>query len=97
MAQMLVVSQFRLCRSHIPQRNNEVVGRRYWLDEPLTHLDSSGCDSGKLLRKMFGGNSDHGTFSRQSGGHALSTILVILQDIAAEEIEECFDYIDEEL
>lgn len=65
------------------------------LDEPLTHLDSSGRDSvGKLLRKMLRRNNDHGTFSRQSGGHALSTILVILQDIAAEEIEECFDYID---
>eukprot|EP00956_Cyclotella_meneghiniana_P024680 scaffold49866_cov22-Cyclotella_meneghiniana.AAC.1 len=65
------------------------------LDEPLTHLDSSGRDSvGKLLRKMLSGNNDHGT-SRHLGGLALSTILVILQDIAAEEIEECFDYIDQ--
>lgn len=29
------------------------------------------------------------------GGLGLSTILVILQEIAAEEIEECFDQIDE--
>eukprot|EP00956_Cyclotella_meneghiniana_P030441 scaffold76682_cov82-Cyclotella_meneghiniana.AAC.1 len=66
------------------------------LDEPLTHLDSSGRDSvGKLLRKMLSGNNNHGTFRRQLGGLALSTILVILQDIAAEEIEECFDYIDQ--
>ena len=28
-------------------------------------------------------------------GFGLSTILVILQEIAAEEIEECFDQIDE--
>jgi hypothetical protein len=28
-------------------------------------------------------------------GLSISTILVILQDIAAEEIEECFDQVDE--
>jgi DNA repair exonuclease SbcCD ATPase subunit len=64
------------------------------LDEPLTHLDSSGRDSvGKLLRKMLGNNNDGG--GQVLGGIGLSTILVILQDIAAEEIEEYFDYIDE--
>ena len=55
------------------------------MDEPLTHLDSTGRASvGKLLRKIC--NEDT---------LALSTILVILQDIAAEEIEECFDQVDE--
>lgn len=64
------------------------------LDEPLTHLDSSGRDSvGKLLRKMLGNSNDGG--GQVLGGIGLSTILVILQDIAAEEIEEYFDYIDE--
>ena len=60
------------------------------LDEPLTHLDSSGRQSvGKLLRKMLR-HDDTGV-----GRLGLSTILVILQEIAAEEIEECFDQIDE--
>jgi len=60
------------------------------LDEPLTHLDSSGRQSvGKLLRKMLR-QDDTGV-----GRLGLSTILVILQEIAAEEIEECFDQIDE--
>ena len=55
------------------------------MDEPLAHLDSTGrANVGKLLRKIC--NDDT---------LALSTILVILQDIAAEEIEECFDQVDE--
>lgn len=67
------------------------------LDEPLTHLDSSGRDSvGKLLRKMLSNSEDdQSAIETQIGGLGLSTILVILQDIAAEEIEECFDCIDE--
>ena len=66
------------------------------LDEPLTHLDSSGRDSvGKLLRKMLNKSNLPGSINRQLGGLGLSTIIVILQDIAAEEMEECFDYIDE--
>jgi ABC-type multidrug transport system ATPase subunit len=57
------------------------------MDEPLAHLDSTGRASvGKLLRKMC--NED-------TLGLSISTILVILQDIAAEEIEECFDQVDE--
>ena len=65
------------------------------LDEPLTHLDSAGRSSvGKLLRKMLS-NSDESTSTSRLSSLGLSTILVILQDIAAEEIEECFDYIDE--
>eukprot|EP00571_Detonula_confervacea_P000636 CAMPEP_0172321892 /NCGR_PEP_ID=MMETSP1058-20130122/44578_1 /TAXON_ID=83371 /ORGANISM="Detonula confervacea, Strain CCMP 353" /LENGTH=1334 /DNA_ID=CAMNT_0013037503 /DNA_START=59 /DNA_END=4063 /DNA_ORIENTATION=+ len=65
------------------------------LDEPLTHLDSAGRKSvGKLLRKMLSQDSGIGE-THGSPGFGLSTILVILQEIAAEEIEECFDQIDE--
>ena len=64
------------------------------LDEPLTHLDSAGRKSvGKLLRKILSNESQLGKTGR--GGFGLSTILVILQEIAAEEIEGCFDQIDE--
>lgn len=64
------------------------------LDEPLTHLDSAGRKSvGRLLRKILSQDSQLGKTGR--GGFGLSTILVILQEIAAEEIEECFDQIDE--
>mmetsp|Transcript_24362 Transcript_24362/g.58809 ORF Transcript_24362/g.58809 Transcript_24362/m.58809 type:complete len:671 (-) Transcript_24362:88-2100(-) len=71
------------------------------LDEPLTHLDSVGRKSvGKLLRKMLSREeSSIGENHRRGWSHSgllsLSTILVILQEIAAEEIEECFDQIDE--
>ncbi|KAL7542726.1 hypothetical protein ACHAWF_007242 [Thalassiosira exigua] len=62
------------------------------LDEPLTHLDSAGRRSvGRLLRKMLRREVNPGG----GRGIGLSTILVILQEIAAEEIEECFDQIDE--
>jgi DNA repair exonuclease SbcCD ATPase subunit len=64
------------------------------LDEPLTHLDSAGRKSvGKLLRKMLNHDCDNGKTGIGSIG--LSTILVILQEIAAEEIEDCFDQTDE--
>ena len=71
------------------------------LDEPLTHLDSAGRKSvGKLLRKMLSREDssigeNHRRGLSHSGLLSLSTILVILQEIAAEEIEECFDQIDE--
>lgn len=66
------------------------------LDEPLTHLDSAGRQSvGKLLRRMLSENDETRLTQHKLGGLGLSTILVILQDIAAEEIEESFDYIDE--
>ena len=50
-------------------------------DEPLTHLDQSGRASfGKVLRRLL----------RQDR----STILLILQDLAAEELTEVFDAVD---
>ena len=51
-------------------------------DEPLTHLDRSGRSAfGRVLRRLLIGDR--------------STILLILQDLAAEELEETFDAIDE--
>ena len=62
------------------------------LDEPLTHLDRSGRDCvGRLLRSLL----QNGNNSPLSGGMTVSTILVILQDLAAEELEESFDHIDQ--
>jgi DNA repair exonuclease SbcCD ATPase subunit/DNA repair exonuclease SbcCD nuclease subunit len=50
-------------------------------DEPLTHLDQSGRSAcGRLLRRILQENH--------------STILLILQDLAAEELGESFDAID---
>ena len=60
----------------------------------LQHLDASGrAQVGKILRGILrnrpsgceDGNDDFGA----------STILIILQDLAAEELEESFDQIDE--
>lgn len=64
------------------------------LDEPLTHLDSSGRENvGKLLRKVMTSQSP----SENEGitGLSLSTIIIILQDLVAEELGESFDRIDE--
>eukprot|EP00536_Pseudo-nitzschia_multiseries_P018207 jgi/Psemu1/321292/estExt_fgenesh1_pm.C_22560002 len=62
------------------------------LDEPLTHLDRSGRTKfGELVRKMLGprqGTDDD--ISRSE----ISTAIVILQDLSAEELEESFDGID---
>jgi hypothetical protein len=59
----------------------------------LTHLDRSGRSRvGVLLRSLLQ-NDDSPVLSH--GGMELSTILIILQDLAAEELEESFDHIDE--
>ncbi|KAI2510628.1 calcineurin-like phosphoesterase-like protein [Fragilaria crotonensis] len=64
------------------------------LDEPLTHLDRSGRSLvGSLLRKLLGGGEDIGGLG--SSGICAGTIIMILQDLAAEELEEAFDHIDE--
>ena len=66
------------------------------LDEPLTHLDSAGRKCvGKLLRKMVWPEPNARQIGRGSSFNSLTTILVILQEIAAEEIEDCFNEIDE--
>jgi len=75
------------------------------LDEPLTHLDSAGRDDvGRLLRRMLRNPADDGDDAgadlsgRQHlglGGLQVSTIVIILQDLVAEELSESFDRVDE--
>ena len=74
------------------------------LDEPLTHLDRLGrSDAGRVLRGLVrSGDRDKGTGIKDGGGSspssslaAFSTVLLILQDLAAEELEEAFDCMDE--
>ena len=64
------------------------------LDEPLTHLDRLGRISvGNLLRKLLQQNGRVGDLATNS--FSATTVLIILQDLAAEELEESFDRIDE--
>ena len=74
------------------------------LDEPLMHLDQSGRSNvGRLLRKLLRRESEKydttttgdSVRSNSSLGVHVSTILIILQDLAAEELEESFDAVDE--
>ena len=64
------------------------------MDEPLTHLDRTGRSRvGSLLRKLLvNGEQIDGLGST---GICAGTIILILQDLAAEELEEAFDHIDE--
>jgi len=63
------------------------------LDEPLTHLDRTGRQKvGEVLRGML--RSDEDDF-QGIGGLGMNTVLIILQDLAAEELDEAFDCIDE--
>jgi DNA repair exonuclease SbcCD ATPase subunit len=78
------------------------------LDEPLTHLDRSGRDKfGAVVRGMLrqnqSSNTEHASSSSSTSlssdqnrvsGFGMSTIIMILQDLAAEELEEEFDCID---
>ena len=65
------------------------------IDEPLTHLDLSGRNRvGSLLRTMLVRGEDIGGIG-SSGICAGTIILVLHQDLAAEELEEAFDHIDE--
>jgi len=62
------------------------------LDEPLTHLDRSGRTKfGELVRKMLRITPN---IDQELSGIQISTALVILQDLSAEELEEAFDGID---
>lgn len=64
------------------------------LDEPLTRLDRTGrSEVGRVLRKLLRRSTE--LDSSQLSGFTVSTILIILQDLAAEELEESFDCIDE--
>jgi DNA repair exonuclease SbcCD ATPase subunit len=91
--------QWRRCSLSITLGFAELVARRgrlrpslCVLDEPLTHLDRSGrSDVGRVLRRMLRRTAER----HESNGFTVSTILIILQDLAAEELEESFDCIDE--
>ena len=62
------------------------------LDEPLTHLDRSGrAKFGELVRTLLGSRKD---IDHHVPAFRISTALVILQDLSAEELEEAFDSID---
>ena len=67
------------------------------LDEPLTHLDATGrAQVGKILRGLMQkGRDERDSIGGASAKSNLSTIILILQDLAAEELEESFDSIDE--
>ena len=94
--------QWRRCSLALSLGFSDLVARRgrlcsslLVLDEPLTHLDSNGRDNvGRLLRKII-----HSSNSPRStgpvGGLLLSTIIIILQDLVAEELSESFDCIDQ--
>lgn len=89
--------QWRRCSLALTFGFAELVSRRGMmrpsmivLDEPLTHLDRSGRTKvGDVIRKMLQPEVSG------LGGLGMSTVLLILQDLAAEEIEEAFDCIDE--
>ncbi|GKY91347.1 hypothetical protein MPSEU_000106900 [Mayamaea pseudoterrestris] len=90
--------QWRRCSLALNLGFSDLVARRGQLrpslcvlDEPLTHLDRTGRSSvGRVLRDLLRRNA-------QGTAHSLSvsTILLILQDLTAEELEESFDCIDE--
>ena len=64
------------------------------MDEPLTHLDRTGRSLvGSLLRKLLVRGEQIGGIG--VSGISASTIILILQDLAAEELEEAFDHVDE--
>ena len=64
------------------------------IDEPLTHLDLSGRNrAGLLLRKLLVRGEDIGGIG--SSGICAGTIILILQDLAADELEVAFDHIDD--
>lgn len=76
------------------------------LDEVLNHLDGAGrARVGKLLRAMVQGGREDGESEEeeeeggdgQFEGHStgIDTAIVILQDLAAFELEDTFDFVDE--
>lgn len=64
------------------------------MDEPLTHLDQTGrADVGRVFRSLIRRTFE--TEGEGASGFQVSTLLIVLQDLAAEELEESFDCIDE--
>lgn len=75
------------------------------MDEILTHLDASGREAvGSVLRALVQGpvsdmeaedaHSNMEVFNKLLGAGAYETVIIILQDLAAQELEEAFDHID---
>lgn len=93
--------QWRRCSLALTFAFAELVARRgklrpslCVLDEPLTHLDRSGrAKVGEVIRGML--RSPDSAEFRGFGGLGMTTVLIILQDLAAEELDEAFDCIDE--
>ena len=89
--------QWRRCSLALSLGFIEMIARRgrlrpslMVLDEPLTHLDRTGRTRVGALMKALLVDKE-----RIGKGIAASTILLILQDLSAEELEESFDRIDE--
>jgi DNA repair exonuclease SbcCD ATPase subunit len=103
--------QWRRCSLALTLAFSELVASRtnfqpsvIVLDEPLTHLDQTGRASvGRVLRNLLRRTSEqqlNPTEANDNSGRILSsmkvsTILLILQDLAAVELEESFDCIDD--
>lgn len=92
--------QWRRCSLALSFAFAELIARRgrlksslLVLDEPLTHLDRSGRTKfGEVVRKLINGGSSEG--NPMLSGLQFSTVILILQDLAAEELEEAFDRMD---
>ena len=90
--------QWRRCSLALNLGFSDLVARRGQLrpslcvmDEPLTHLDRTGRSNvGHVLRDMLRRNAEGSAHSL-----SVSTVILILQDLAAEELEESFDCMDE--
>jgi DNA repair exonuclease SbcCD ATPase subunit len=92
--------QWRRCSLALSFAFAELVARRgklksslLVLDEPLTHLDRSGRTKfGEVVRRMIT-RSTAGTEPNLSKLQ-FSTVILILQDLSAEELEDYFDRMD---
>jgi DNA repair exonuclease SbcCD ATPase subunit len=103
--------QWRRCSLALTLAFSELVASRtnfqpsvIVLDEPLTHLDQTGRASvGRVLRNLLRRTSEQQPTSAEANDNSgrvlssmkVSTILLILQDLAAVELEESFDCIDD--
>jgi DNA repair exonuclease SbcCD ATPase subunit len=91
--------QWRRCSLALSFAFAELIARRgrlrsslLVLDEPLTHLDRSGRTKfGEVVRKMVQSQSPS---DQEISGLQFSTVILILQDLVAEELEEAFDRMD---
>lgn len=92
--------QWRRCSLALSFAFAELVARRgrlksslLVLDEPLTHLDRSGRTKfGEVVRRLIKGASMEDEWL--CSGLQFSTVILILQDLSAEELEEAFDRMD---